>query len=642
MTTANPFEVLTHDGVLAELDAEHSWLNDKNVAPPAFEIAAACLAILTEEEYAVRQKRAYKRLGVKSSALDDAVNSRRVNKQTTELKCETLADIHASLNARLDDRSREADKKAAEKLLWDYISSHAKVFCCGGVGYILMKDGDGVPIAVTRDGQDFNRFLISVGIHPGSPMRDRIGKFIGTKCYYDGVQTQVRLGFHFEPRNFTAYVACSKGKLIRVDSSGFEEVPNGTDDQIFIFPERWQPLLTKPLDEISGDGSKSDLLQRALFPDGFLVQHLFGGANFEIRNLTEKQIQRLLLAYILFLMMPGVVSERVLMQTLGPSGSGKTFFLDYVGHLVVGSTFTVRPLPNDVREFENQVINEYFIAYDNISSIPRDIKDRFCQAVTGLDVVRRELFTTAQEARYQSKATISLSAIYPPLPEVEHQNRTITINFNEREGNFVAKNELFAILDRNRDDIILNLLRRMTLVLEALWAQRNYVPKVNIRLSSVATFILRIARHEGWETEAQQLLDAWAADQSLPVEEDDVMTAITRWMSRDGWEQYQNQEMTATMLNDRLVDAMHMLDDDSRLWVSNLSWRGNHLVLAKIIARNLKIYASSFGLDRPKSTLRGSRGNHTYRFNPKPELLAQIRATAAYERSMQPPKQPFA
>jgi hypothetical protein len=535
----------------------------------------------------------------------------------------TASDVQQTLSELLDTKPKEINKKDAENILWDFIQNNSKVFCCGGVGYFLMNEGDGVPVAVTRDGQDFNRFLISVGIHPGSPMRDRIGKFIGTKCFYEGVKTEVRLGFHFEPRNFAAYIACSKGKLIRIDSGGFEEVPNGTDNQLFIFPDSWQPLLTKPLDELGAeinsesDFPKSDLIVRGLFPDGYLVNHLFGGTNFEIQSMDEKQIRILLVAYLLFLMMPGIVSERVMLQTLGPSGSGKTYLLDYFGHLLVGPSFTVRPLPNDVREFENQVINEYFIAYDNVSSIPREIKDRFCQAVTGLEVVRRELFTTSQEARSKSKATISLSAIHPPLPELEHQNRTITINFNERENSFVAKEELFKVLDANRDDIILNLIRRMSLVLGALWEQRHYVPKVNLRLSSVATFILRIAKHEGWESEAQNLLDAWADEQSTPTDDDDVETALTRWIGRDDW--VSGVELTATVLNERLKMVMSV---NSASENNNLSWQGKHLVLAKIISRNLKTYASRFGLKRIKA--RGKA--HTYQFVPTPARLAEIKA----------------
>jgi hypothetical protein len=533
----------------------------------------------------------------------------------------------------LDGRAPEGNRKQAELAIWHFFTKVAKPFCCGGVGYLLFPNG--IPVAVSQSDPEFDRLLIFLGIHTGSPTRERVGKFIGTMCYAHGVQTETRLAFHFEPATFTAYLASDRGVLIKLNAWGFSEVPNGTDSQLFLFPKDWQPLFSKPLDEVgSGDVAdgtdfpKSDMCKRSLFPDGHLVQHLFGGTSFEIRSMTEKQVRVLVMAYIMFLLMPQVVSERAMLQALGPSGSGKTFLLELIGRLLLGRTFLVRPLPNDIREFENQLIHAYFLAYDNVSHVAAEIRDRFCQAVTGIEIVRRELYTTAEEARYSSKATIALSAISPPLPELEHQNRTISINFTERkEGSFIAKEELFKVIDANRDDIILNLLRRMTLVVEALTAQYDYIPKVNVRLASIGTFILRIARHEGWEPEAQKLLEAWAEEQTgFAIQEDDVCVALTRWIGRDDWTP--DVELTATTLNNLLCRCMSTTN------YQNLNWRGNHLVLSRMIGRNLKVYASRFGLVRQKCTLHNSRGGYSYRFNPDSELLAMIKKEAVDERQI--------
>lgn len=547
-----------------------------------------------------------------------------------------VADVRTRIENLLDDDPNEADKKAAENTVWDYLCAHATIFCCYGGGYLLMNDGDGVPIAVARDDEDFNRLLIGFGVHPGSPTRERIGKFIQTKCVHEGTHTETRLSFHYDRASFTAYVACQRGKLIKVDKSGFDEVPNGTDGQLFIFPASWRPLLSKPLDEIGmpidgpeEDFPKSDLCKRCLFVDGFIARYLFRNTKFDLQNLTEAQLRILIVAYILFLMMPGVVSERALLQSLGPSGSGKSFILELLGRLLVGSGFMLRPLPTDLKEFENQAINEYLVGFDNVSLIPAEIKDRFCQAVTGMEVVRRVLFTDKREMRVPSKATIMLSAINPPLPELEHMNRTITMKFEGREeSGFTAREDLFKGLDINRDVIILNFLRRMSLAITGLDEQRNYSPTVSVRLASIATFILRIARHEGWEDKATELIDAWNVEQTgYSMQDDDVSTAIARWMGRDGWKP--GIELTATMLSGHLCIVMDTASKD-------LSWRGSHLRLANIITRNLKVYESRFGLKRSQSTLRTSRGNYTYTFNPTVEQLREIQEIASYEKEFGP------
>jgi hypothetical protein len=564
------------------------------------------------------------------------------------------------LKTLLEVKPTESKKKEAEWLLWQVLTKFAVPFSCGDIGYLLF--GDGVPVAVSSEDLDFRRLLIVLGVHPGSPNQERIGEFIGTMCRVYGVRTETRLAFHFDPETLTAYAAARRGMLIKVTMNGLEEAPNGTDGQLFLFPDSWRPLLTKPLDDAGGEvlsyevddeaekvedairvspapgpgiaAIGSDMCTRALFADGFLARHLFGGTSFEIRSMDEKQVRILIMAYVMFLMMPGVASERAMLQCLGPSGSGKTFLLELIGRLLLGPAFMVRALPVDIKEFENQIINEYLVAYDNVGHVPAAIKDRLCQAVTGIEVVRRELYTTAKEARFKSRATIALSAIAPPLPELEHANRTVSINFTERsEATYIAKEELFKVVDRNRDELVLDLLRRMTLVLEALQAQRDYVPRVSVRLASIATFILRVARHENWEERAKRLLDAWSGEQLADaLDEDDVSEAISRWMSRATW--VPGQWMTATMLNEVLVGAMVGDDMDENLALKqmrarNLSWDASPVSLAKKLGNNFKVYKARFGLERGKSRFQNSRGTKSYRFVPDASQMAEARERAA-------------
>jgi hypothetical protein len=630
-----PLEIISSDDPVAALAELDGWLRGESTLTS--DEVLDRVAVLTVVQLQDRRCAIIKKLGGwKSGAFDQELARRRrwVPVVPPDPATLTLGEVRRAVEELLDRDHSEAQTKEAENLIWNYLRSHSRVFFCEGCGYLLPHDGDGVPIAITRDGQDFDLLLIGFGIHPGSPTRDRIGRFIDTGCFREGVRTETRLSFHYDPRTFTAYAARDRGVLIRITRWGLEEVPNGTDDQLFIFPPAWQPLLTRPLEEVGGadDFPKSDLLKRALFPDGFLVRHLFQDANFEIRTMTAWQVRVLVMACALFLMMPGVVSERALLQALGPSGSGKTFMLFLLGRLLMGPKFEPRSLPEDVREFETQVINSAYIVYDNVSHVPREIRDRFCQAVTGLEVVRRVLFTDTREIRERSKATLAISAIESPLPELEHQNRTVTMSFLARDQGYVASEELLKAVDKNRDVIVLDLLRRVCLAIEALWAQRDYIPRVNVRLASIATFILRIARHEGWEefhwseraSGALALLNAWGAEQmGYSMQEDDVSTAIFRWLGRDDWKP--NVELTATVLNQQLCAVM------SATPRGELSWRGSHLVLAKIIARNLKVYEERFGLERKKSTLRTSRAAHTYWFNPKADALAEAKQQVQYE-----------
>jgi hypothetical protein len=556
-----------------------------------------------------------------------------------EMELGQAFELTKKLYEEFEKKSGERFKKLSEQLIWHFVAAITKPFCAYGIGYLLPKYDSsiapaGVPIEVSQDDQRFSYLLISLGVHPGSAMHLRIAKYIHTMCHQFGTRTETRLAFHYEPKTFSAYAANVPGKLIKITRYGFDEVPNGTDGQLFVFPETWQPLLSGSLDDLGPEPEfpKSDLCVHTLFADGHLVKHLFKDVHFDVKGLNEKQLRILLMAYLLFLMLPGAVSERVLLECLGPSGSGKTFFAVLMGLVLLGENFKSQPLPSDPKEFENQVINSYYLVYDNVTRVPRDIRDRICQSVTGMDVVRRILYTDRQEMRVPAKATIALSAITPPLPELEHQNRSITINFKERpEGTYVSEIELRKQVIAGRDDIVINLLRRMTLVIGALYAQRDYVPKVNVRLASVATFILRIARHEGWEEEALRLLDAWSGDQlAESLDEDDVSIAIARWMSREAW--IPGQWMTATTLNEILTNAMVGNADEDRLLkqmrLKNLSWEASHLILVKKLSANFKVYVARFGLKRGPSKFRNSRGTSVYSFEPTAQQRAEARELA--------------
>ncbi|HLV95237.1 MAG TPA: DUF3631 domain-containing protein [Candidatus Acidoferrales bacterium] len=76
-TLVEPDEIMLppgHDEALAEIEV---WLNDEAAAATEFETIAARLALLTDEEYALRRAKTSKRLNIRSVDLDSAVRKRR-------------------------------------------------------------------------------------------------------------------------------------------------------------------------------------------------------------------------------------------------------------------------------------------------------------------------------------------------------------------------------------------------------------------------------------------------------------------------------------------------------------------------------------------------------------------------------------
>lgn len=490
----------TDEGLIDEwLDGKTGLLSDE---------VCERFAGLNETQAQDRQKKVIKKLKWDVSAFKKKIDAlRRKRESEAKLPEATIASFDPS-TATLDQmrdkveelvrKGTEVYKSQAEKTVWQWIEANSTVFICDGRGFLLMTGGDGVPLAVSnRDDQDFNLLLIRLGIHPGSDMRARVGKFIGTMAHHYGQKTETHLAFHYDPKTFTLYAAVRRGFLLRIRSARtswefdsesapmpIEEVPNGTDGKLFIFPSSFEPLLSKPLDELtalralgfhffhrtfyekkllgtprqslSPDGPTHSVCDgRALYPDSFLWQHLFKDVSFQVKGFSQHQVQILLIVAEMLLMMPGVVRERMLLELLGDSGSGKTFFAELLGLILIGPKFSCRALPDDTAAYENQVINEHFVVFDNVGRISPKVADRICQSVTGFEVVRRELFTTAGEFRAKARATNAISAINSPLTELEHKNRALTIHFNKRTKGNIVDTELRAAIARNRDDIIL-------------------------------------------------------------------------------------------------------------------------------------------------------------------------------------------
>jgi hypothetical protein len=150
------------------------------------------------------------------------------------------------------------------------------------------------------------------------------------------------------------------------------------------------------------------------------------------------------------------------------------------------------------------VINNDFLAYDNTSGIPKGIRSLICQTVTGFRITRRELYTTMGQVRRKSTATLALAGITKMLNEAETSNRSIDIHIKERQDN-TDEQDLHDNIDRDRPELMGELLVRIQMVLKALHAEIDYKPKTKLRLAGFAGIILRVARYEGWEAEAKSL-----------------------------------------------------------------------------------------------------------------------------------------
>ena len=354
---------------------------------------------------------------------------------------------------------------------------------------------------------------------------------------------------------------------------------------------------------------------RAFVPSDMLAT-VFNGIQFESSRLTVDQKMTLISAWIIVMMLSGLIVEKPILQVVGPSRSGKTSMLEIIGRTLFGPEFRVERLPEDAKEFENAVINNDFLAIDNTTGVPKRIRSLICQTVTGFRVTRRELYTTMGQVQRNSTATLAVAGITKMLNETETSNRSLDIHIKERPPeNNISEQDLHTGIDLARADKMGELLFRVQMVLKALHAERDYTPTTSLRLAGFASALLRVARHEGWEAEAKNLIETWHEEQiEAALEGEDVAEIIAMWMSQPHWKPVtlSTEELNRQLCTVGIANS-----------IRETSWEGRPQWLGMRLQRSAESYRRRFGLEIvPDKHTKSNR----YRFAPTEEQLSLLRA----------------
>jgi hypothetical protein len=494
----------------------------------------------------------------------------------------------------------------ANKLIYSDLQRRGAFFNADGLGYLLLHGHEDEPIAIRPD-TDFLNVLDKYDLQAGNKPTDVVGKYIGVRAIKDNDPISLSMSFHYDPETRAAYYAEQPGVLLKVTAEGITKIKNGEDGVLFTYPEQYEPWVFNPA---------PTKMARSLVPEtgSALYDAVFAGLRYADSAMTDEQKNVLLTVYTLLLFLPDLLKSKILLQMTGPTGGGKTFFLEVLGHMLLGSQFHTHSLPENRAEFENRVINSPFVVFDNVNHIEPTIKSLLCQLCTGLEVARRELYTTAKEVRFRARATAAISGIESKASDLEHTNRSLIIRFKRRED-FLSSVDLMGDLDARRNEIMSEIVHRVRRVLTALDAQRGYRPVVHVRLADVATFLLRIARHEGWEDEARTLLVAWSEEQTASaMAGDDVLQAMESVLRaadfKPAW-------LTASQFHKSLVSSAGREGITLGTWSEKAPQALSTLLAMKEAAY---IKRCGFQTDQNKTT-----GNKMYRLNPSPEQIAEVR-----------------
>ncbi len=117
----------------------------------------------------------------------------------------------------------------------------------------------------------------------------------------------------------------------------------------------------------------------------------------------------LILAFIVAALVPDI--PHPVLGLFGEQGVGKTTTAKVIVMLIDPGPVPYRKGPRDAEAWVTAAAGSWFVALDNVSTMPDWLSDLLCRAVTGEGDVRRRLYTDGELATFAFKRVIALTGI---------------------------------------------------------------------------------------------------------------------------------------------------------------------------------------------------------------------------------------
>ena len=178
----------------------------------------------------------------------------------------------------------------------------------------------------------------------------------------------------------------------------------------------------------------------------------------------------------------------------GGKDSGKSTTMRVCRSLINPNTAPIRGEPHEVRDLMIAARNGWYIAFDNLSYLPRWLSDALCRLSTGGGFATRRLYTDLEEVLIDAQRPVMLTGIEDLAIRDDLRDRTVTLELppipDERRR---TEKELWQEFEKARPRILGALLDAVSYAL-------GNLSKVN--LPSIA----RMADFEVWVTAAEPAL----------------------------------------------------------------------------------------------------------------------------------------
>ena len=443
------------------------------------------------------------------------------------------------------------------------------------------------------------------GVNQAETLSSFLSKQMAVECFVRGRKTIVRQFAYYDHSKNLCYLDTHDGRMLRCNGDvSPETLDNGEDGVLFApvyFAEPWTYL-----PEVKGNAIWDLLIE----PLNFSTDEA---------SFFEPDEQRiLLLLWLLSTAFESIQPTKPLALAVGPAGAGKTLLFRRIGKLLFGPEYQVDALRKDKEdEYWTAVTTRPFATFDNVDRWIGWLNDALAQSATGVQVTKRQLYTTNQAVKFVSRCMISLTAMTPMSMRREDVATRLLIFHLDRLDDKKPEFELLNAIEARRNELMSDFANMVNLTVHA---KPVGSPEPSIRLADFARVAMRIGMGLGWGRQVADILKRLPASQmGYAAEDDPLILALEHWVleapPRKAQSELAGMQLTTNagrpMGMSDLQDELKAIADDHALkWPYR-----SHVSLGQQFRNKQELIETRFTVERDRI---GKAGARTIRISPKP------------------------
>ncbi|MFE4697407.1 ATP-binding protein [Streptomyces sp. NPDC056738] len=288
----------------------------------------------------------------------------------------------------------EDDKTPAREVITDYAQEHFRYFRTADGTVYAQKKGHPVARPIRSQGTTgSHRQELMVGLYRdgrdafnGSALKEALDLIEALALTEDVQAVHIRVAPGFDGATWLD-LGRDDGQSVRIHPTGWEIF---TPDPREVCWRRTQLTGELPLPVKDTDGKGIDLLLR-------------------LCNFATAETECLAIAWLLGCLEPSVPVPAPFLT--GPQGAGKSTGGRMLIRIVEGMSGDLRRAPKDEENLIAAVAAGWVTALDNLSHLTPDLSDAMCCIVTGIENVKRALFTDGDVFRVSYRRPLLLTGI---------------------------------------------------------------------------------------------------------------------------------------------------------------------------------------------------------------------------------------